>query len=173
MQDKPILKVETLAVLGRGAVLHASCVAFDGGARVFLARSGGGKSTVSRMLEEAGGTVIGDDVTIVSLGTDGVLRAMPCGSFRPDSPSRPAAAAISRFYFLEFGNLLRIPLLDCGYAFYRAMRQSQVMVMRHLDPADRIAVAGSMREVLAKAGAGVLRFSLGDDPTAVRDCLLE
>lgn len=173
MRDKPILKVETLAVLGRGAVLHASCVAFEGRAFVFLAKSGGGKTTISRILERAGGTVIGDDVTIVSRGTDGVLRAMPCGSFRPDSITRPPAAVLSRFFFLEFGNLVKIPLLDDTYAFYRAMRQSQVMVMRYLDPADAIAASEGMREAVRRAGAGILRFSLEDGPAAVRNCLLE
>lgn len=164
--------METLAVLGRGAVLHASCVAFDGRAFVFMARSGGGKSTISGKLEEAGGTLIGDDVTIISRGTDGVLRAMPCGSFRPESPSRPDVEGLSGFFFLEFGSLLKIPLLDTGYAFYRAMRQSQVLVMRYLDTEARAAAAEGLREALLYAGAGVLRFSLGDEPAAVRDCLL-
>jgi hypothetical protein len=53
------------------AMLHASCVATDGGAAIVAGRSGAGKSTTAVTCALAGFRFLGDDVCIVELDADG------------------------------------------------------------------------------------------------------
>ncbi|MFO8182801.1 MAG: hypothetical protein R6U39_01375, partial [Candidatus Aegiribacteria sp.] len=78
---KSILRVQARAVRGRGAVLHASAVISRERGILFMAPSGGGKSTAARILGEGGYRVLGDDSTVVCRGTDGVWRVIPCASW--------------------------------------------------------------------------------------------
>lgn len=52
-----------------GAVLHGAAVVRDGGAYLFLGRSGAGKTTVSRLGLARGLTVLSDDLNALVLGT--------------------------------------------------------------------------------------------------------
>jgi energy-coupling factor transporter ATP-binding protein EcfA2 len=169
--NKPLLKVESLALMGRGVVLHGSSVETPSGAVVLLARSGGGKSTVARMLAGSGLRLIGDDVTLVARGSDSVLRAMPCGSYIPGGGQRPGACALHRLALLEFGPFLYIPRLDPVCALYRCMRQSQIMIFRSLSTEERATVTASLSEIIEERGCGLLRFSLDTDPGEISEAL--
>ena len=63
-----------------GLFLHASAVAVDGGAWLFLGHSTAGKSTIARMLGEAY-PVLADDAVFASKGDDGAWRVVD-GGFR-------------------------------------------------------------------------------------------
>jgi hypothetical protein len=56
-------------------VLHAASVLDGDDAIVFAGHSGAGKSTISRIAEDAGARVLSDDRTILTVGDDGVVRA--------------------------------------------------------------------------------------------------
>lgn len=169
---KPLLLVEARALLGRGVLLHASAVAFADGCRLFLAPSGGGKTTISLMLEEAGGLAIGSDTTLVCRGTDSVLRAMSCASFAPARIGRPPATRLSKLVILEKGPLLRPIELDPGYAAWRLFRQGQIMILDSLDPPERELASACLHEIICECGCEMLRFDAADPPGAVRDALL-
>ncbi len=51
----------------RGFILHASAIASDGRALLFVGHSGAGKSTVAEIADRAGGTVLTDERTIVTI----------------------------------------------------------------------------------------------------------
>lgn len=63
-----------------GLFLHASAVAVDGGAVLFLGHSTAGKSTIARLTGTAH-PVLADDSVFVSRGADGAWRVVD-GSFR-------------------------------------------------------------------------------------------
>ncbi len=86
--------------------LHASAVAIDGAAAVFIGASGSGKSTIAAALHERGHAVIADDVVAVELSGTGlrVPPGIPQLKLWPD-----AATAIGK----EPGGLPRLsPKLD-------------------------------------------------------------
>lgn len=168
---KPLLRIETKALLGRGVLLHASAVAFEDRCWLFLAQSGGGKTTISLMLEKAGGLAIGSDTTMICRGTDSVVRAMSCASFAPARNGRPPATRLEKLVILERGRLMRPVQLDPGYAVWRLHRQGQIMIMDSLDPRDRAVTTACLREIVQECGCEMLRFGADDLPEDVRDVL--
>lgn len=65
-----------IAALRQGGLLvHASAVAFSGGAAVALGPSGAGKSTFARLLVEAGGVLLSDESVV--LAPEGEVWATP------------------------------------------------------------------------------------------------
>ncbi len=77
-----LFRAQTRAVLPHGAILHASSVELDGKAVVFLAPSGGGKSTIALNLAQTNFFLLADDTLILADGTDFVTRCLPCGSLK-------------------------------------------------------------------------------------------
>jgi hypothetical protein len=63
----------TLLALRGDLVLHASAVAVGGRAALFCGPTGRGKSTLARVLGEAGRAVLGEDGVAISLGQEGVI----------------------------------------------------------------------------------------------------
>ncbi len=168
---KPLLLAESRALLGRGAVLHASSAGISGRAWVFLARSRGGKSTLVRMLAGVGASVIADDITLVCRGSDGVSRAMPCASFKPGSPTRPDPCPVAGLLFVEHGPACLLRGLEPVYAVERTLRQGQVMAIAGLLPGERDEVRSALLDLASGTGFGILRFSLGDDPAGLAELL--
>ena len=92
-----------LATAGRGTVLtHASSVIYEGRAYLFLGKSGTGKSTHSRMWQEALEDVVlmNDDHPVLRVGEDGKVAA--CGS--PWSGKTPCYKNVSA----PLGGIVRI-----------------------------------------------------------------
>jgi type II secretory pathway predicted ATPase ExeA len=58
-------------------LLHASSVRLEGGVHLFLAPSGTGKTTLARRLAQAGATLLGDEVALVTPGHAGVFPLQP------------------------------------------------------------------------------------------------
>ncbi len=70
-------RVLPLVAIARGAeALHAGAVEIAGGVVAVMAPSGGGKSTLVAELSARGGTLVSDDVLVLTAGPDGV-RAQP------------------------------------------------------------------------------------------------
>ncbi len=111
-----------LAVAPKGAVVHSAALARDNRSLLFLAPSGGGKSTIAKSLLRRGWRVIGDDSVIVAEGTDGAVRTLPCGVHRMKTGEYDIAPAELRgIVFLEKGPSLLIPVAS-EYCCYRAER---------------------------------------------------
>jgi hypothetical protein len=96
-------------------VLHASGVVIDGGALLFIARSGSGKSTIAAALGARGGRVVADDAValrhegqaLLAIGAYSGLRLWgPTGKRRIDletspGPSADAPVRVAGIYVLD------------------------------------------------------------------------
>jgi hypothetical protein len=71
--DYPIAEYITCRLVGKrgGIHLHASAVTFGNEAYVFIGHSGAGKSTLAHIAELAGGVVLSDDRTIITVDDAG------------------------------------------------------------------------------------------------------
>lgn len=90
-----VLVAYRLHALG-GAVLHCAAVASPNGARLFLGRSGAGKSTVSRLAQEHGMQVLSDDLNALRVEAGAVtVEKLPfTGDYGdPRIPSPPVPLA--------------------------------------------------------------------------------
>jgi hypothetical protein len=130
MMNRSILRAQLNAVLPNGVVLHASVVAEPGGAYVFLAPSGGGKSTVMSVLTKKHFGAIADDSVVIARGTDGVIRCLPCGTMKQNAGTEKIdPAPLKTFFFLEKKGPILKTAINPRYAFYRSMRCSSIMAL--------------------------------------------
>jgi hypothetical protein len=86
-----------------GAVLHCAAVVGDRGARLFLGRSGAGKSTVSRLAQEHGATILSDDLNALVPGGAGRVQVekLPFTGDYGDSRTPSEALPLAGLYRLE------------------------------------------------------------------------
>ena len=112
----------------RGFVLHAVAADLDGEGILCAGVSGRGKSTLARLLDGAGATVLSDERPVVRQwplpGGDAAPPRSGCrvyGSPWPSSANmaRNAWAPLRRLYFLEHGSANRITPLDPAAALRR------------------------------------------------------
>jgi hypothetical protein len=105
----------------RGFVLHASAAELDGAGILCAGVSGRGKSTLARLLDSAGATVLSDERPVVrQWPIPGADAAPPPPTFRvygspwPSSANmaRNAWVPLRRIYFLEHGSDNRITPLE-------------------------------------------------------------
>lgn len=82
-----------------GAILHASSVATDAGALLFLGHSGAGKSTMAQLASACGAEVMSDDRTIVTV-EHGVATAWGSPWHGSCSKSSPVGAPIAAIFLL-------------------------------------------------------------------------
>ena len=87
---RPLWVVKAVETLGTywhvnhgGAPFHAAGVARDGQGFLFLGRSGAGKSTVARLSEQAGCTIVHDDHVLVGWNSGRYLLAHPGSRAEP------------------------------------------------------------------------------------------
>ena len=165
MMDRFILRAQLRAVLPNGVVLHASSVAEDDSAFVFLARSGGGKSTIMSKLTEKRFGAIADDSLVIARGTDGVVRCLPCGSMKQFSGTENIdAAPLKTFYFLEKGSPAHRYRISPQYAFYRAMMGSTIMAYGHVAKNEQKQTSAFLAELFNSVPAYILRYGINEDP---------
>ncbi len=112
----------------RGFVLHALAADLDGEGILCAGVSGRGKSTLARLLDAAGATVLSDERPVVrQWSLPGGDAAPPRSGFRvygspwPSSANmaRNAWAPLRRLYFLEHGSTNQITPLDPSAALRR------------------------------------------------------
>ncbi|MEN8208234.1 MAG: hypothetical protein ABFR50_03180 [Candidatus Fermentibacteria bacterium] len=156
---KSILRAQARAVRGRGAVFHASAAAHNAKGILFLAPSGGGKSTAAEILAGSGFDILGDDSTIISRGTDDIWRVIPCASWTWQSGRRPEAVELESLILLEKGEPGVIARLNPLYAAYRILRERSLMAYRDITPEERPAFRNAVSEICGRFPVCILRYS--------------
>lgn len=170
MMSRSILRAQTRAVIPRGAVLHGSAVAAEERAFLFLATSGGGKSTVRLKLTLEKYGAIGDDSIVISRGTDDVVRCLPCGSMKQNTGIEDIRGApLEAVFFLEKGSPPELFRVSGRYGFDRLMRTRSIMAYDMIDQEERRAVRSFLRGVLHEFPVFVFRYGSEDDPMELMD----
>ena len=156
---KSILRVQARAVKGRGAVFHASAVLYNEKGMLFLAPSGGGKSTAAAILGRNGLQILGDDSTIVSRGSDNTWRVIPCASWTWQSGKRPKSVELESLIILEKGEPGFLSRISPIYASYRILRERSLMAYGDVTPEERPDFRNSVSEICGSFPVYVLRYS--------------
>ena len=114
----PIDEYLVARLLGRhgGVILHASSVAIEGRAFVFLGHSGAGKSTMAEIASRCGAEVLSDDRTIVTI-EHGVATAWGSPWHGSCSKSSPTCAPIAAVLLLVQAPRTEVRRIDASRAF--------------------------------------------------------
>jgi hypothetical protein len=144
-----------------GVVVHSAGVVRDGGAFLFLGRSGAGKTTVSRLGLERGATVLSDDLNALQPGPEGAeLEKLPfTGDLGSDLGEAGAPAArypLRALFRLEKSDEDRLIPLSRAEAVACLLACSPFL---NVDPYRREELIANLLRLLAPGFA--LRFSLG------------
>lgn len=159
---RSLLRAQLRAVMPRGVVLHASSFSFKGMGYVFLAPSGGGKTTLAIEAVKRGMVLLGDDSVVICTGTDDLVRCLPCGSSRQRMGKDDVPGALLHsFYFLEKGLPYFAADLPGSYGFYRAMRISSIMAFGDIAEDETIPPAAYLRFLMENYPVHLVRDSKG------------
>jgi hypothetical protein len=118
-----------------GLVLHGTAAEVDGRGIICTGVSGVGKSTIARLLDAAGATVLTDERSVVRQWPTPVSgAAVPSAGFRVHGSPWPssanlacnASAPLRRIYFLEHGETERITPLSPRAAFARLIHVATI-----------------------------------------------
>ncbi|MCK4671611.1 MAG: hypothetical protein KAT47_03640 [Candidatus Aegiribacteria sp.] len=156
---KSILRAQARAVSGRGAVFHASAITHKQKGVLFLAPSGGGKSTAAAILGINGFEILGDDSTVVSKGTDNIWRVIPCASWKWHAGKRPDSVKLGTLVFLEKGYPELLERITPVYASYRILHKNQLMAYLDLPEDERSPQRSSVMEICRSFPSYILRYS--------------
>ena len=159
---KSILRIQSRAVSGRGAVFHSSAILHEQKGILFLAPSGGGKSTAAAILKLNGFEVLGDDSTVVSKGTDNIWRVIPCASWKWQSGKRPDSVELGALVFLEKGYPELLEKITPIYASYRILHRNQLMAYLDLPGDERSPLRTSVMDICRNFPSYILRYSKAD-----------
>lgn len=163
--DRFILRAQLRAVLPNGVVLHASSVAENDSAFVFLAMSGGGKSTIMSKLTQERYGAIADDSVVIALGTDGVVRCLPCGSMKQNMGTEKIdGAVLETIYFVEKGSPGFRHRVSAEYAFYRAVKISSIMAYGNILPEEQKQAIVFLKKLFKLFPAYIIRYGFQEDP---------
>lgn len=164
MMDRFILRAQLRAVLPEGVVLHASSVAENDSASIFLAMSGGGKSTIMGKLARKRYGAIADDSVVIARGTDGVVRCLPCGSMKQNMGTEKIDGAVLKtIYFVEKGSPGFRCRISPEYAFYRAVKLSSIMAFGNILPEEQKQAVSFLKELFRLFPAYIIRYGLQED----------
>lgn len=154
------------AVLPEGALVHSACAVKNGFGTLIIAPSGGGKSTLlNRLVTEGGLTLLEDDETVLSRGTDGRTRCLPSHRIRLAGGTDSAAAAYLRnFVFLEKGNPPSLEKVSAPYALYRSVREDSFIGFGLLEPEERSQLIGFMASAFSSFPCFVFSYSQPSNP---------
>ena len=165
--DRFILRAQLRAVLPEGVVLHASSVAENDVASIFLAMSGGGKSTIMSKLTRERYGAIADDSVVIARGTDGVVRCLPCGSMKQNMETdRIDGAVLKTIYFVEKGAPGFRYRISGKYAFYRAVNLSSIMAFGNILPEEQKQAMAFLKELFHLFPVHIIRYGIQEDPKA-------
>ena len=161
-----LFRAQTRAVLPHGAILHASSVELDGKAVVFLAPSGGGKSTIALNLAQTNFFLLADDTLILADGTDFVTRCLPCGSLKLTTGLTDFTPAnLKALVFVEKGENPVITKISPQYACYRALRIESIIGVRDLDMVEVKQIRLYLKQIFSLFPTYIMRYSLRTDPS--------
>jgi len=166
MMNRFILRAQLRAVLPGGVVLHSSSVARNESAFVFLAPSGGGKSTIMGKLAREHFGAVADDSLVISRGTDGVIRCLPCWTMKQQAGTESISGApLKAFYFVEKGTPSVQFSISPAYAFYRVMRHRTIMAFGHVSRVEQEQATAFLAELFASFPAYIIRYGMEEDPS--------
>ena len=172
-RDRLLFRAQARAILPEGVILHGSCVEQNGNAVVFLAPSGGGKSTIAMNLASKNFFFIADDTVIVTKGTDEHTRCLPCGSLKLSTGIQDIAPAFMKaFVFLEKGNNTEVVKILPRYGEYRARRTISIISMPHLNREEKAQAGRYLQRLFHSFPAFILRYPLETDPSDIVSELL-
>lgn len=165
MNDRFILRAQLRAVIPNGVVLHASSVAKDNKAFIFMGRSGAGKSTITNKLAQTAYGAIADDSVVISKGTDNIIRCLPCGSMKQlTDNNRIKSAELKSIYFVEKGSpAIKIPI-EPEYAFYRAITTSSILALKHISKIEQKQAEAFLQYLFLKFPTYLIRYGLNESP---------
>lgn len=139
-----------------GIMLHASAVARDGHAFVFVGPSGSGKSTVAHLSLDAGMTILGDDIVLITRRDGGFLaHGVPFRGSNPRAPQINVSAPLGGVYTLVKSESHGMRPLDHAAAVARLV-QCVPFVMGDIDICTT--VIGTCRDIVQYAAVGSLNF---------------
>jgi hypothetical protein len=151
-----------LFVLDQGVamVFHSACVERDGGAYVFLGRSGAGKTTAALLSREVGGTIISEEITFVGdFGVSGSLAAYSLPFFERSHPvTGPVWAPLRGVYWLEQAPVDAVVRLDAARGV-SCLAQAVSIGVRH--PHFMSAALDLAQELERRVPVKLLRFREG------------
>ena len=151
----------SLSSAGSCVTFHGAGILHGSGASLFLARSGGGKSTLCAICDQHGVLVTGDDCQLV-LEMEGrfYLRPLPrqAGS-PPASPPVGERCRITRTFFLVKAGALRVEPTGPIDAVVRCLRQNLVFAFSRMSPNDRRSVLERMIRLFRTVPVYVLQFA--------------
>ena len=115
--------------------LHASAVLMSGKAYLFIAPSGGGKSTIATLIEKKGHRILSDDLCCVKR-IDGkyYARIFPSSAAFGDAENM---YEIGAFFFINKSDRNILSDLSVAEAIRKAMPEATNMYYGHLDPDNR------------------------------------
>ena len=139
----------------RGAVIvHASSVAEEGGAYVFVGHSGAGKSTIAQIAEQCGARVLSDDRTVLRL--DGsVVKAAGTPWHGSYASGTPDAVPVRGLFLLEQAPVDAVERMSQGRAFSELVVRT---VRPTAEAAEQVAVVDVVQRIVETIPAAVLRF---------------
>lgn len=142
----------------KGVVLHCASAVIDGAGIICTGRSGQGKSTISALLNQAGGDVLTDERAIIRVDEQG-LRVY--GSPWPSSGLfvLNSSAPLRKLYFIEHGLVNEVVPLTRGAALKRLLDVVMVpwMSSSFFDPVIEV-----LERTVGEIPNSVLRFKPDD-----------
>ncbi len=98
------LLLATMLLRSGGLLFHSAAIVDEGQARLFVGRSGAGKTTLSRMMRDRGLTVTSDELNAVTFDESGrpILWGTPfAGDFGPTRPDALGPHPLAGIFLLE------------------------------------------------------------------------
>ncbi len=165
MNDRFILRAQLRAVIPNGVVLHASSVAKNNRAFIFMGRSGAGKSTITNKLAQTEYGAIADDSVVISKGTDNIIRCLPCGSMKQlTDNNKIRSAELKSIYFVEKGSPGIKIQIEPEYAFFRAITTSSILALNHISKTEQEQAIAFLQKLFNTFPAYLIRYGLNDHP---------
>ena len=142
--------------------LHAASVMDDGKAYLFIAPSGGGKTTICSLAEEMGIKVLNDEICVVKKGEDGFL-AGELPSFFDVQDN----LGIEAIFFLEKSRINRVEELSTVEAIRRTLPQATCFHYGHVPGREKVSyrkhVFKFLNTLFQDVDFGLLKFNKNTD----------
>ena len=156
------IKSVAAAVRGHALVLHAAAVVRNGGTYVFVARTGGGKSTLAALCDADGLPVVGDDgVLVLEKNEAFYVRPLPRQTGAPSfsAPLGDGVRPRGAFFLVQADEPRIEPVGPLG-AVARCLEDNTLFGFRHAGPAERKVMLDRLIRFFVTMPAYVLRFAL-------------
>lgn len=139
-----------------GLLVHSAAVVDRGAAYLLLGRSGAGKTTISRLAQEAGLTVLSDDMNALSMTRDGpFVERLPFAGDLGQTAARSDRYPLRALLRLTQGVTMELSPLSRGVAFATLLSCAPYV---NADPHRYDALAATIESVLQAIPVRLLRF---------------